>query len=379
MKTMKYKYLEIIPRSISGFVELVLRSLLICCVYAACQNEARVVAADQVITSKETVFGKIESVSTEAVRLLPRGSTNAIREIGVTDVVMIQFSDEPKNLIEAKKRLIKNDFSGALESLEQVNEDEIQSASVAVRGEYAYARAVAAGHVAMGTTRELAPSLSSIENVLDQFTRSIHYYDLLETAGDLERALGRYDKATALYKRISRGPPPMVVRAERLQGTVLAAEGRHVEAIAEFEKVQSADLDGSFIEQEKIMACLGQAESLISLSRFDEAVSLIGSMLAETYPEGVPVIATNMLLGKAYSLLGQSLLEMKQDQDALIAYLTVDLVYGDTPDTHAEALFRLFHLWDTGGYPRRSAEVRQRLIETYPQSTWAAEFDPSTK
>ena len=101
MKTMKYKYLEIIPRSISGFVEVVLRSLLICCVYAACQNEARVVAADQVITSKETVFGKIESVSTEAVRLLPRGSTNAIREIGVTDVVMIQFSDEPKNLIEA--------------------------------------------------------------------------------------------------------------------------------------------------------------------------------------------------------------------------------------------------------------------------------------
>ena len=56
-------------------------------------------------------------MSTEAVRLLPHGSTNAIREIGVTDVVMIQFSDEPKNLIEAKKRLIKNDFSGALESL----------------------------------------------------------------------------------------------------------------------------------------------------------------------------------------------------------------------------------------------------------------------
>ncbi|MDG1992060.1 MAG: tetratricopeptide repeat protein [Pirellulales bacterium] len=376
---MKYKYLEIMRGCITRQVELVLRSLLICCVYYAFENEACVVAADQVITSSETLFGKIESMSTEAVRLLPRGSTNAIREIGVTDVVMIQFSDEPKNLIEAKKRLMKNDFGGALEALDQVNEDEIQSASVAVRGEYAYVRAVAAGHVAMDTTEELSPALSSIEKVLDQFTRSIHYYDLLEAAGDLERVRGRYDQATEIYKRISRGPPPMVVRAGRLQGNVLAAEGRHVEAIAEFEKVQSADLDGSFIEQEKMMACLGQAESLISLSRFDESVSLIGSMLAEASPEGVPVTATNILFGKAYSLLGQSLLEMKKDQDALIAYLTVDLVYGDAPGTHAESLFRLFHLWNKGGYPRRAEEVRERLIKNYPQSTWAAELNPSIK
>ncbi|MGB0654712.1 MAG: tetratricopeptide repeat protein [Pirellulales bacterium] len=376
---MKHKYLEIMGSGTLGLVELVLRALLICCIYAAFQNEACVVAADQVFTSEETLFGEIESVSTEAVRLLPRGSTNTIREIGVTDVVMIQYSDEPKNLVEAKKRLIKNDFGGAFEAIKKVSEDEIQRASVAVRGEYAYVRSVAACHVAMDTTEGLSQALTYIEEVLDQFTRSIHYYDLLEAAGDLEGALGRYDKAAALYKKISRGPPPMVVRAERLQGNVLAAEGRHIEAIAEFENVQSVDLEGNFIEQEKMMACLGQAESLISLSRFDEAVSLIGSMLAETYPEGVPVTASNILLGKAYSLLGQSLLETKEDQDALIAYLTVDLVYGDAPGTHAEALFRLFHLWNKGGYPRRAAEVRQRLIKDYPQSTWAAELNPSSK
>ena len=379
MKTMKHRYLEIMPSGTLGLVELVFRSLLVCCIYAAFHNEACVVAADQVFTSEETLFGEIESVSTEVVRFVPRGSTNAIREIGVTDVVMIQYSDEPKYLIEAKKRLIKNDFGGAFEAIKKVSEDEIQSASVAVRCEYAYVRAVAAGHVAIDTTEGLSQAITYIEEVLGQFTRSIHYYDLLEAAGDLEGALGRYDKAAALYKKISRGPPPMVVRAERLQGNVLAAEGRHVEAIAEFENVQSVDLEGSFIEQEKMMACLGQAESLISLSRFDEAASLIGSMLAETYPEGVPVTATNILLGKAYSLLGQSLLETKEDQDALIAYLTVDLVYGDAPDTHAEALFRLFHLWNKGGYPRRAAEARQRLIKDYPHSTWAAELNPSSK
>ncbi len=359
--------------------DLFFRRLLICCVYVALQNGLSVDAADQVVTRNETLFGTIESVSSESVQLLPRGSTSASREIGVSDVVMIQFSDEPQDLIEAKRRLVKNNFVGALEAIQQVDKDAIQGASVAVRGEYAYVRAVAAGHVAMGATEKISPALSSIKKVIDQFTRSIHYYDLLEVAGDLEQALGRYDEAASLYKKIAIGPPPMVVRAGRLQGDVLAAEGRYPEAIKEFEKVQSVDLVGGFVEQEKMMACLGQAESLLSLGRFSEAASIIRTMLSGSLPEDVPVSVTNVLLGNGYSLLGRALAEMEQDQDALIAYLTVDLVYGDAPETHAEALFHLFQLWNRGGYPRRAAEVRERLIKTYPQSTWAAELNSSAK
>lgn len=376
---MKYKYLERNPSRILGLFDLFLRWLVVCCIYVALQSGASVDAADQVVTRNETLFGKIESVSTEAVQLLPRGSVSAARKIGVSDIVMIQFSDEPQDLIEAKRRLVKNNFVGALEAIQQVDEDEIQSASVAVRGEYAYVRAVAGGHVAMGAAGKISSALSSIKNVIDQFTRSIHYYELLEVAGDLEQALGRYDEAASLYKKIAIGPPPMVVRAGRLKGDVLAAEGRYPEAIKEFEKVQSVDLVGGFVEQEKMMACLGQAESLLSLGRFSEAASLIRTMLSGSHPEEVPVATTNVLLGNAYSLLGRALAEMKQDQDALIAYLTVDLVYGDAPETHAEALFQLFQLWNRGGYPRRAEEVRKKLMKTYPKSTWATELNPSTK
>lgn len=377
MKTMKCKCPEIRPSCMKRLFDLFFRRLLICCVYVALQNGLSVDAADQVVTRNGTLFGTIESVSTESVQLLPRGSTSAYREIGVSDVVMIQFSDEPQDLIEAKRRLVKNDFVGALEAIQQVDRDAIQGASVAIRGEYAYVRAVAAGHIAMGVTEKISPAMSSIKKVINQFTRSIHYYDLLEIAGDLEQALGRYDEATSLYKKIASGPPPMVVRAGRLQGDVLAAEGRYPEAIKEFEKVQSVDLVGGFVEQEKMMACLGQAESLLSLGRFSEAASVIRTMLSGSLPEDVPFSVTNVLLGNAYSLLGRALAEMKQDQDALIAYLTVDLVYGDAPETHAEALFHLSQLWNRGGYPRRAAEVRERLIKTYPQSTWAAELDSS--
>jgi len=376
---MKSKYLGIRPSRITRLLNLFLKRLLVCCIYIALQNELSVDAADQVVTRNETLFGKIESVSIDSVQLLPRGSTRGVREIGVSDVVMIQFSDEPQDLIEAKRLLVKNNFVGALEAIQQVDTDEIQNASVAVRGEYAYVQAVAAGHVAIDATEKISPALSSVKKAIDQFTRSIHYYDLLEVAGDLEQALGRYDEAASLYGKISLGPPPMVVRAGRLKGNVLAAEGRHLEAIKEFEKVQSVDLVGGFVEQEKMMACLGRAESLLSLGRFGEAATLIRTMLSGSRPEDVPVPVTNVLLGTAYSLLGRALTEMGQDQDALIAYLTVDLVYGDAPETHAEALFHLFQLWNRGGYPRRAAEVRERLVKTYPRSTWAAELNPSAK
>ena len=377
---MKYKYSEIISGLASGFSNLIFRWLLIGSVFVvAFQSATRVDAADQIVTRDQTLFGEIDSVSTQAVRFIPRGSTKSAQEIDVTDVVMVQFSGEPQALVESKKRLVENDFVGALEAIEQVSKDDIQSESVAIRGEYAYVRAAATGHVAMSTHENLLSALQSIEEVLDQFTRSIHYYDLLELAGDLETNLGRYDQATVRYKEIGLGSPLLMVRARRLQGNLLAAEDQHKKAIVEFEKVQSCDLGGGFIEQEKMLACLGRAESLISLSRFDEAISLVGTMLSAEYPDEVPSADVRRLLGKAYSILGQSFLGMKQDQEALVAYLTVDLVYGETSDTHAESLFRLFHLWNKGGYPRRAEEVREKLIKNYPRSTWAAELDASAK
>jgi len=110
MTTMKSKYLGIRPSRITRLLNLFLKRLLVCCIYIALQNESSVDAADQVVTRNETLFGKIESVSIDSVQLLPRGSTRGVREIGVSDVVMIQFSDEPQDLIEAKRRLVKNNF-----------------------------------------------------------------------------------------------------------------------------------------------------------------------------------------------------------------------------------------------------------------------------
>ena len=164
---MKYKYSEIISGLASGFSNLIFRWLLIGSVFVvAFQSATRVDAADQIITRDQTLFGEIDSVSTQAVRFIPRGSTKSAQEIDVTDVVMVQFSGEPQALVESKKRLVENDFVGALEAIEQVSKDDIQSESVAIRGEYAYVRAAATGHVAMSTHENLLSALSLLKKCL---------------------------------------------------------------------------------------------------------------------------------------------------------------------------------------------------------------------
>jgi tetratricopeptide (TPR) repeat protein len=334
-----------------------------------------VYAADQVVTRDETLFGKIESLTPEVVRLLPRGSTDAPREIGVADVLLIQFDDEPQGLIEAKRRLVKKEFVSAFHAVKEINENQLKSSSVAIRGEYAYVQAVVSGRIAIKTAEEISFALRRVKRVIDQFTRSIHYYELLELAGDLEVALGEFDKAKNFYDKMIEGPPLMAIRARRLGGNCLAAEGRHLEAIAEFENLQLENLDSNGVEQEKMAACLGQATSLIALSRFDEAVSLVQAMLSRDFPEEVPISSAEELVGKAYSLLGQSFLEMQQNQKALIAYLTVDLVYNTNPDIHAESLLQLIKLWAEGGYPLRAMETREKLVNSYPESVAATQLN----
>ena len=68
---------------------------------------------------------------------------------------------------------------------------------------------------------------------------------------------------------------------------------------------------------------------------------------------------------------------MGKNQEALIAYLTVDLVYNTNPDIHAESLLQLIELWTQGGYPRRAAEAREKLVNRYPESAAATQLDSS--
>jgi hypothetical protein len=84
------------------------------------------------------------------------------------------------------------------------------------------------------------------------------------------------------------------------------------------------------------------------------------------------------LLSRAYTVLGTAYRAMGgKEQDALIQFLTVDLVYNTLPETHAEALFNLGELWEKGNNPERAGEARTSLKTLYATSPWAAKLGAS--
>jgi len=69
------------------------------------------------------------------------------------------------------------------------------------------------------------------------------------------------------------------------------------------------------------------------------------------------------VLGDAYRAAGK-------DQDAVISYLTVDLVYNSSPQNREEALYNLVQLWERGKFAERARATREQLESTYPNSPW---------
>ena len=109
-----------------------------------------------------------------------------------------------------------------------------------------------------------------------------------------------------------------------------------------------------------------RARCLIGLGRNDDAITVAKNAIAQANPEeGETLAQAYNALGAAYRATGSN------DQDALIAYLTVDLVYNGAPEPHAEALLNLAELWERGQNPERAREARATLEATYPGSRWA--------
>ncbi len=331
-----------------------------------------VAAADRLVTSEGPLLGEVVGMTPEAVEFREQGSKGRSRRIPVDAIVTLSLQSEPSRVTEARQLLEQGEFEAAAAVLAEVTPVELEVASAAVRGEHAYVTAAIAGRQAVATGKDLAGGLAAVTDFLDRFSRSIHRFELIELAGDLELAAGRPEAAIASYRQLAQGPPSLAIRAARREGETLLALGKTAEAAAVLSAAAESPASDENSRRERAAASIGEASCLIRLDRPAEAVTQIRRLLATMEPPAAADKEGQQQLGRAYATLGRALLANHQEQDGLIAYLTVDLVHSSDPDSHAEALYRLQELWDQGRYPQRASEARRRLEAEYPESAWAA-------
>ena len=300
------------------------------------------------------------------------GSVTATK-VPIETIREVRFAGEPDGLQIARGLLTRKDGTAALEELGKITSDELEAADEDVRAELAYVRSAATARKALAAGENLAGGEKAVSEFLSKQPRSLHSYVMQELLGDLLAAQGKQSEAAAAYGALDKGPPAIAVRAATLKADLLFLQGKYAEAQREYESAakSASGIGTPSGERSAWQADLGRARCLTRQGRPDEAVAVVTGLLAAADRDDAS-------LGKAYNVLGNAQRAAAGDaRDALISFLTVDLVHNDAPDDHAEALFNLVELWEKANHPERSREARQALETTYPASSWTKKLAPA--
>jgi tetratricopeptide (TPR) repeat protein len=352
------------PRAVALFL-----AAGVCLLVATAAQPARGQALDRVtIFGGAGLSGRVVDVSPLMVEV--ETSDGATQKVAIETVRDVQFGAEPQALKNARSMLLRGRGADAANEVAKIQPDEIEGAESLVLAELDFVRAAAAGRAALDAGGDLAGAADTVAAYLGKHPKSHHFFLMQELLGDLHARAGRPEDAVAAYKKLEDGPPALKVRAATAKASMLLAQEKADEAIAEFDVAIGLAGNEKTNLQQKLAAQLGKARCLTLQGKHDDSIGMVLQIIKAANPE------EKELLSRAYNVLGTAYRAMGgKDQDALIQFLTVDLVYNTLPETHAEALFNLGELWEKGNKPERAGEARQSLKTLYATSPWAAKLE----
>ncbi len=310
--------------------------------------------ADSVRTAKGSTNGEITAISAREITL--RRTDGKEEVFPVNEIRAVRFDDEPPKLNAARGAAAGGRHAEALTSLDEMDPQAIERPEL--RAELAYYRVLCQGRLALAGQGSAREAGKAVRAFVEAQANSYHYYEAVELLGDLFAAVGAYDNAVAEYAKIEQAPGPEArLRAGVGRGRVLRAQGRFAEALSAFDGVLALATDGEnlAVAAQRLEAELGKAECLAADGHVDDAVHLVEEVIAHAAPEEAGLHA------RAYATLGQCLRKAGRNQEALLAFLHVDLLYFADAPAHAKALENLVELWTALGHPERAAEALEQL------------------
>lgn len=326
---------------------------------------AAAVRADDtvILTDGSRVRGSIVSLAPDSVEIENR---SGIEKLGITEIQEVMLDGEPESLASARTLLLRRDPQGAIEELAKLDPADIKAAEPRIREEYEFLKVATAAAAATAANGDAAAQ--ALTTFLTRNARSHHFFEGQEILGDMYARLGKYAEAATAYGALDRGPSALRIRSAASKARLLLEQGKPADAIKEFAaatKIPTEPGDSASAAQ-KGEARLGMARCLARTGKAADGVQVARTAIQEADP------GDRDLLAAAFAALGECQRAAGgKDEDALISFLTVDLVYNTVPERHAEALYNLVELWEATKQPERAREARQALVTTYPESPWA--------
>ena len=318
--------------------------------------------ADRVRMTRGSESGEIIAMTPLEVTL-SKGAAST-RRIPVHEITSVLFKDEPSALTQARINAQNGGYINALETLEKINLAEIKRDFI--KQDIEFYKALSAAKLALGGSGTLGDAGRRLNEFVRTYPQNFHRLEAVEVVGDLLVATGNYAAAQRQYEELVKTPwPDYQVRAHILLGRAFQAQDKHAEAIKEFDTALALVGSDAANKSPQLTATLGKAVSLVETGKVDEGVRMVEEVIRDGDPEDQELHArAHNTLGSCYRLAGKT-------QDALLAYLYVDVLCSNVPEAHAEALHYLVPLWEETGQEARAREARQLLRDRYGGSRWA--------
>jgi tetratricopeptide (TPR) repeat protein len=286
------------------------------------------------------------------------------RQHPVNVIESITFDDEPNDLTQARFAVAAGRYADAAQLLAKIDLTKIKRPAIAEDVEFY--KAIASARAALNGNGSVADAGRTLVAFERAHATSFHYYEVCEALGNLLTLANLPDRALSYYTKLAAAPwPEYKLRAAMLQGRALVGQKKFSEAEAKFDEVLDSSEKSEKVDALKLSATLGKAEAQAGAGNGEQAVAAIEKIIAAAKPEDREVQA------RAYNVLGTCYRAAGKKQDAVLAFLHVDLLYPQFPAQHAEALANLAALWAEINMADRAAQAQSALKEKYPQSAWA--------
>lgn len=315
------------------------------------------------LKSGKTVSGEITDMTATEVSVKSLNKTSAV---AVNQIAAITFDGAPNSLNLARLSVQNGRYEDALKTLEKIKPEEMSRDYV--RQEVDFYKALCAARLALAGSGEIQAAGKLMNDFVKANPRNYRWLEANELVGDLLVANKSYGAAADYYGKLAAAPwPDYRMKAQTAVAQVKLAEGKVQEAEKIFDEVLATDAAGKDAETQKLFARIGKARCLAEAKKTDEAQKMLQEIILASDPED------GSLMSRAYNALGTTLRKAGKPNDALLAFLHVDVLYFSSPEEHAEALANLAELWNEVHKPERAIQARQTLRERYGNSRWGKE------
>ena len=311
---------------------------------------------DTVRVGKQPYLGDITKMTPDAVTLK---SSSGESNIPTNKITAIRFEDEPREVTQAREAVNGGRFEDAVTALEKFDTKNLKPY---IAADAAFYQAAGAAELALRGRTPLNDAGAKLTQFVKDYPDSFHYYEANRLIGDLLVASGKPDLAVAYYINIAKAPwPEYQIDAKIAAASALLDANKTSDAQTLVTEVTASP---DLAPEQKVKVELLGVQNLIAQNKLADAIAQLEKLIQATPPEAIDINA------QAYNLLGRAYRESNQPQDALLAFLHVDLLYPGSANAHAEALSNLAELWTAEHKPERAELATETLKQRYQYSRW---------